>query len=131
MKLSICQELTCNFLEAGIEMNLKEIIARLNLEVADNSIPLDKEIKHAYCSDMLSEVVCNAKGECIWITSQIHHNTVGVAVMKEIAALLITNNRKPEIETLKKAKYQHVPILLTGSSSFEICASLHELGIRG
>lgn len=111
-------------------MNLKEIIRELNLVHVDDSIAIDKEIKYAYCSDMLSDVMGNAKENSLWITLQTHQNIIGVAVMKEIAAIIIVNDRKPEAETIKKAKFQNIPLLLTNKSAFDICGLLYKMGLR-
>jgi hypothetical protein len=111
-------------------MKLKDIITKLNLIPADDSISTDKEVKYAYCSDMLSDVMGNAKENCLWITLQTHQNIIGVAVMKEMVGIIIVNDRKPEIETIKKAKFQNIPILLTNKSAFDICGLLYEMGLR-
>jgi len=112
-------------------MNLKEIKEKLNLKLIDDSISHEKEVKYGYCSDMLSDVMANAKINSLWITLQTHQNIVAVAVMKEIVGIIITNNRKPEEETVKKAKYQGIPIFTTNLSSYEICGLLYNLGIKG
>lgn len=111
-------------------MNLKEIISKLNLVPVDDSIEIDKEIKYAYCSDMLSDVMGNAKENTLWITLQTHQNIIGVAVMKEIEGIIIVNDRKPEAETIKKAKFQNIPLLLTNKSAFNICGLLYKIGLR-
>ena len=111
-------------------MNLKDIITKLNLEVIDSTIELNKEIHYGYCSDMLSDVMGNAKENSIWITLQIHQNIIGVAVMKEISAILMVNNRKPEVDTIKKAKFQNVILLSTHYSAFEISGLLYEMGLK-
>lgn len=111
-------------------MNLKEIINKLNLVPVDDSVAIDKDIKNAYCSDMLSDVMGNAKETSLWITLQTHQNIIGVAVMKEIAGIIFVNDRKPEAETIKKAKFQDIPLLLTNKSAFTICGLLYEMGLR-
>lgn len=111
-------------------MNLKEIKEKLNLKLIDDSILYNKEVKWGYCSDMLSDVMANAKLNSLWITLQTHQNIIAVAVMKEMVGIIITNNRKPEEETIKKAKYQGIPLFLTEKSSYEICGLLYEMGIR-
>jgi hypothetical protein len=113
-----------------IAMNLKDIIARFNLEIIDDSVDADKDISYGYCSDMLSDVMGNAKEQSIWITLQTHQNIIGVAVMKEIGAILMVNNRKPEADTVKKAKFQNVILLSTHLTAFEICGLLYGLGLK-
>lgn len=111
-------------------MKLKEIIAQLNLEVIDSSVSVEKEVSYGYCSDMLSDVMGNAKEQSIWITLQMHQNIIGVAAMKELAAILLVKNRRPEADTINKARHQNVPILSTPYSAFEICGLLYQLGLR-
>ncbi|OGF65195.1 MAG: hypothetical protein A2Y62_17655 [Candidatus Fischerbacteria bacterium RBG_13_37_8] len=111
-------------------MNLEKIIKQMKLVPADDSILMNKDIICGYCSDMLSDVMGNAKENSIWITLQTHQNIVGVAVMKDMAAIIIVNDRKPEANTLKKAKFQNIPILLTPLTAFEVCGLLYQLGLK-
>jgi len=112
-------------------MKLQEIIRELSLEVRCATHNLDKPINGGYASDLLSDVMANAKKDDIWITLQIHQNIVGVASLKELAGIIIVNGRQPEEEALKKAEEEDIPILLTELPAFEIVGRLYQLGIRG
>ncbi|MBM3710021.1 MAG: serine kinase, partial [Actinobacteria bacterium] len=78
-------------------------------------------------SDLLSDVIANAKKDSIWITLQIHQNIIGVAVLKELAGIIIVNGRKPEAETLKKAEQENIPVMVTELPAFEIIGKLYGL----
>jgi len=111
-------------------MKLHQIVKELGLEVKSKVFNLDKEISGGYASDLLSDVIANAKKDNIWITLQIHQNIVGVATLKELIGIIIVNRREPEAETLKKAEQQNIPIMVTELPAFEIIGKLYRL-LRG
>lgn len=111
-------------------MKLHQIVKELRLEVKSKVFNLDKEISGGYASDLLSDVIANAKKDNIWITLQIHQNIVGVATLKELIGIIIVNRREPEAETLKKAEQQNIPIMVTELPAFEIIGKLYRL-LRG
>lgn len=110
---------------------LSEIIHQFNLKVECGEQSLDKEIKGGYVSDLLSDVMANSKEGYIWITLQGHPNIVAVAVLKELAGIVIINGRQPEEETIKKAKAENIPIMTSNLTAFELVGKLYELGISG
>ena len=109
-------------------INLKDIVEKLNLKVVSGDI--DREVSGGYSSDLLSDVIANAQKDNIWITLQIHINIVAVANLQELAGIILIGGRKPEEATLKKAKQENIPILLTELSTFEIVGKLYEMGIQ-
>ncbi|MBI4595775.1 MAG: serine kinase [Candidatus Tectomicrobia bacterium] len=112
-------------------MILRKIVDILNLQVVSAVAALDKEILGGYAGDLLSDVMANAKRGDIWVTIQIHENIVAVAVLKEISAILITNDRKVGTLTIEKSERESIPILVTPMSSFEVIGELNRLGIPG
>ncbi|RKY89840.1 serine kinase [candidate division KSB1 bacterium] len=112
-------------------MNLKQIIEKLNLKVIAAEDSVDVEVKGGYVSDLLSDVMANARNKSIWITLQMHQNIIAVASLKEIAGIIIVNGRKPDEETIKKAEEQKIPLLLSDLPAFEIAGMLYSMGISG
>jgi predicted transcriptional regulator len=112
-------------------MKLRELIEKLNLELKSASTALDADVKYAYSSDILSDVMSHARDGSIWITLQTHRNIVSVAMLKSLAGIILIGGRNPDDETLKKANEENVAILSTGLTTFEIVGKLYELGIRG
>lgn len=108
-------------------MKLHQIVKELRLEARSKVSNLDREISGGYVSDLLSDVIANAKKDNVWVTLQIHQNIVAVAVLKELTGIIIVNGREPEEETLKKAEMENIPIMVTGLSAFEITGKLYRL----
>jgi len=111
-------------------LKLKDIVDSISLSVITGKGYLNREITGGYASDLLSDVLANAKPGNIWITLQTHQNIVAVALMKELSAIILVNNRKPGDDTLKKADEESVVILTSPLSSFELIGRLYQLGIR-
>jgi predicted transcriptional regulator len=108
-------------------MKLHQIVKELGLEVKSRVSNLDKEVSGGYASDLLSDVIANAKKGNVWITLQIHQNIVGVATLKELTGIIIVNGREPEKETLRKANEENIPIMITELPAFEIVGKLYRM----
>lgn len=111
-------------------MMLLEVVDRLTLVPRIEGIT-ECEITGGYCSDLLSDVLKNAKTGNIWVTNQKHQNCVAVASLLELAAVVIAGGIEPDEDTLQKAASEQVPLFTTEKSAFEIVGGLYEMGIRG
>lgn len=108
-------------------MKLNKIIEKLKLQVLTAQDKLDTEVSYGYTSDLLSDVIANSKEGNLWITLQTHQNIIAVAKLKDLAGIIIVNNRKPEEETLKKAEEENVPLITTEKTAFNISGKLYQL----
>lgn len=108
-------------------MKLSEIQKNLNLNVMTAQEKLETEVQSAYTSDLLSDVMAHAKEKYLWITLQTHPNVIAVAKLKDLAGVVLVNNREPEEETRRKAEEENIPILTTSESAFHISGKLYKL----
>jgi len=92
---------------------------------------MGREVRSAYVSDLLSDVMANAQAGALWITIQTHANIIAVCALNDLAGVVITNGKKPASDTLAKAAEEDVVVLLTSLSSYEVAGRLYKLGIRG
>lgn len=107
-------------------MNVKEVFERLGLSAIIKG-DLRREVEGCYVSDLLSDVMANARDGDIWITLQTHPNIVAVATLKNIAAIIITNNRSPEEETINKASREGITIGTTPMTTFEVSGRIYQM----
>ena len=110
-------------------MKVKEIQNLFNLEVVSGEKGLDRDIMGGYCGDLLSDVMANSTKGAVWLTVQVHQNIVAVAVLKELAAIILVNGRQPDEETKTKSEEENIPLLITPLSAFQLAGQLNELGI--
>ncbi len=108
-------------------MRLKEIIEKLQLKVLAGQAKLDVEVTGGYTSDLLSDVIANSKEGNIWITLQTHQNIIAVAKLKDLAGIIVVNNREPDEDTLGKAQDENVSLLGSEETAFEVSGKLSEL----
>jgi hypothetical protein len=111
-------------------MDLQELINSLSLEVKTPELDLHREVTGGYVSDRLSDVIGNAHKGTIWVTLQIHLNIVAVASLKELAGIILINNRSPDADTLKRANAENVPVMTSTLPAFELVGKLYALGLR-
>jgi len=108
-------------------MKIKDIIEELQLNTLTGQENLEVEVTGGYTSDLLSDVIANAKEGYLWITLQTHQNTIAVAKLKDLAGIIIVNNREPDEDTLRKAKEENVHIFCSQEMAFEISGKLYTL----
>jgi hypothetical protein len=111
-------------------MKLCDLIEHLSLEVKTPGTDLTREVTGGYVSDMLSDVIANAKAGYVWVTFQSHLNIVAVASLKGISGIILVRNRVPAEDTLKKASVENIPIMSTSLPAFELVGRLYTLGLR-
>ncbi len=115
--------------EGRLLVNVREIQGLFHLDVATGETGLDREVKGGYCGDLLSDVMANAMEGQVWLTIQSHQNIVAVAVLREIAAIILVNGRLPDEDTKTKAKEEGLPILLSSSTAYQLAGQLYDVGI--
>jgi len=113
----------------GWSVDVEELSQQFNLQVAAGRAHLDRQIQGGYCGDLLSDVMANAPGGCIWLTVQTHQNIVSVAVLHGMAAIILTGGREPDQETVEKAEAEGIPILTWPATAYELAGKVYSAGI--
>lgn len=108
-------------------MKLAELAEKLPLQILSYKEDLRRDVSGGYVSDMLSDVLANSAENNIWITLQTHANIVAVASLKNLAGIIIVNDRRPDEETLAKASAEKTTIMTTRLSAFEAAGMLFQL----
>lgn len=106
-------------------MKVGELASALGLEVLTGNVNLDRTIQSGYTSDLLSDVIANIEEDAVWITIQRHINILGVAKLKDIAAILIPNNLQLDQEVIDKARAESIAILRGRNTAFELSGLLY------
>jgi len=109
------------------KISLEEVVKQLGLEIVVPGEGLRKEVRWAYCGDLLSDVMANSKEGDLWITIQTHQNIVAVAILKEHSGILIAGNKEPDPETVEKSQKERLCLLRAKENSFEVCGRLYEI----
>jgi len=104
-----------------------DVVRALGCAVRGCAACHDRIVRGAYVGDLLSEVMAHSGPDMLWITRQVHGAVVGVAALKEHAAILIVQGAAPDEATCAQAEREHVPILTTGLPACEAAGILYGL----
>ena len=110
-------------------LKVEDIAAKLGLDVNVKG-DLSLEVSGCYISDLLSDVMAHSSDGQLWVTLQTHPNIVAVAAIKGLSAIIMTNGRRPEPDTAKKAADQNVTLLTSAASTFEAAGRIYNI-LRG
>jgi len=111
--------------EGKDRLHLSEVVGILDATVQGESLVVDRQVTGAYCTDLLSDAMANAKDGNIWFTIQTHPNVIAVASLLNLAAVVITGGREPDTEALARAKKEKIAVLVTKASSFEAAGRIY------
>ena len=109
------------------EMKVSEIVEKLNLKVFSGQNGLDREVSGGYVSDLLSDVMGNARENHIWITLQVHQNVLAIASLKDLAAVILVNSLEPQENMAHHSNEENIPVLGTNLPTFEIAGKLFQI----
>ncbi|MDR1443382.1 MAG: hypothetical protein LBI94_00720 [Treponema sp.] len=110
-------------------MTVREAAAALGAQIVQGEFE-DTPLSGAYTSDLLSDVIANAKDGGALITIQAHKNTVAVATLVNITAIVICNSRPLPPDMLEAAREEGIAVLLTAENQFTVSGKLYNL-LRG
>ena len=111
-----------------IILTVKDLSEKLNLTFLCNETNADsREIDGCYCGDLLSWVMSRAEEGNIWLTVMGNVNSVGVAVLTDVACIVLTENAPLDDNAKQKADENGVIILTTDKNSYEIASEFSKL----
>ncbi len=106
-------------------MDIGTIAEKLKLKIICGENRLGETVTGGYAGDLLSDVMGNSTKGDIWVTRQVHQNTVAVAALKELAAIVIVQNASPDADTVKRAEAEGVVLLVSAQPAFEVVGEIY------
>ena len=107
-------------------MTVEQFVEQANLTVAVGGEALSREIKGGYCGDLLSWVMGRAEADCAWMTVMGNVNAIAVAVLADIACIVLCENAVLDDAAREKATQQGVVVLTTEQPIFAVAKTLAE-----
>ena len=87
----------------------------------------EREVTGGYVGDLLSWVMGRAQAGNAWITIMSNQNVAAVALMAEVACVVLTEGVVPDETLRQRAEQQHINILGTKLSTFDAASVLKQL----
>lgn len=107
-------------------MNLSDLTAVDGWECI-SGVTTDAPVTGGYTSDLLSDVMAHAPAGAVLITLQAHLNTVAVAALTDLGAIVICHARPIPEDMIAAAHREKILLLRTAENQFETSVRLHHL----
>jgi hypothetical protein len=105
-------------------MTIREAAAALGAEIRQDQFE-DAPLTGAYTSDLLSDVMANARDGGALITIQAHKNTVAVATLVNISLIIVCNSRPLPDDMLEAAKDEGIAVIRTAENQYTVSGRLY------
>ena len=106
-------------------MTIREAAVMLGAEILQDDFE-DTPLAGAYTSDLLSDVMANAKEGGALITIQAYKNTVAVATLVNVTVIILCNNRPvQDDDMLQTAKDEGIAVIRTRENQFTVSGKLY------
>lgn len=110
-------------------MKIKEVAEELELKAVVEG-NLEKEVTGGHIGDLLSNVMSHAEAGDLWVTIQGHQNVAAIALLTEVAGVVVAEGLTIDEETITKAEDKGINLYRSELSSYELAGQLYELGIK-
>ena len=108
-------------------LTVKELKEKGNMKLLCPEAVPDREVTGCYCGDLLSWVMSRATEGDAWLTVMGNINSIGVAVLADVACIILTENAALDDDALKRAEQNGVVIMRTAKNTYQTAAELSRL----
>ena len=98
-------------------MTVQELTGALSLTVYHLETP-DRPVTSGYAGDLLSWGLGRAERDCAWFTIMSNQNVAAVALMADVACVVLTEGVVPDADLLRRAEEKEVNLLGTGEDTY-------------
>ncbi|MFH1263026.1 MAG: DRTGG domain-containing protein [Pseudomonadota bacterium] len=110
-------------------MKLKEIAAKLELKSLTQK-PAEGDVTGVYISDMVSDVIANAKAGNVLVTIQVHANVIAAANLVDLCGIVVTQGKPIPEDVVKLAEKSNLGLYATNLNRWQVATKLYEAGLR-
>lgn len=100
-------------------MTIRDLMQRKELSLVQDVFD-DGPVSGGYTSDLLSDVMARAETDNILITIQAHVNTIAVAKLVGIRAVVIANDREILEDMVQAAQKEKIAIFRSPLNQFDL-----------
>jgi hypothetical protein len=109
-------------------MKLQEIVTKL--EIKSLTVVPERDVTGVYISDMVSDVIANAKAGNLLVTVQVHANALAAANLVDICGIVVAQGKQPAEDVLKMAERHQIGVFTTELNRWQLATRLYEAGVR-
>lgn len=94
------------------------------------TIPASYEIRYAFSSDLMSDVLTVLEDDVLLITGLVNIQTVRTASMADISTVLLVRGKTATSEMIELATEHQIVLLETAYSMFRASGVLYQAGLK-
>ncbi|MCH3918589.1 MAG: DRTGG domain-containing protein [Spirochaetia bacterium] len=110
-------------------MKLKDVVRIVNGQLLCHEDHLEKEVKHGFSSDLMSDVLTILEDDVLLITGLATNQVIRTAEMSDISNILIVRDKTPSKAMIEMAQELDIAIIATKYSSYRASALLFQEGL--
>ena len=112
-------------------MTVADIKRILKAEVHCGADEMDKEVRTACGSDMMSDVLAFVKDQSVLLTGLVNSQVIRTAEMMDMVCIVFVRGKTPSAEMLELAKERDLVVMSSGYRMFTACGLLYDNGLKG
>jgi predicted transcriptional regulator len=112
-----------------VGLKIREIADLLNARVLTPDLDLEREVVHAFTSDLMSDVLTGDYHRTLLITGLSNLQAIRTAEMSDIREVIIGRNKTVSPEMIQLAADREIVLLKCSYSLFRISGVLYHAGI--
>ena len=111
-------------------MKICEIQKLLNAELLTCNVDIDKDVRSACGSDMMSDVLAYVKDQAVLLTGLVNMQVIRTAEMMDMVCVVFVRNKAPSDDILLLAESKNIVVMKTEERMFDACGILYSAGLR-
>ncbi len=114
-------------------MRVSEIVELLNAEIHSGEDLIEKEVKGAYASDLMSDVLASMylDENAILVSGLNNTQLIRTAEMLDLCVVLLVRGKKPHPDVVAMAKENEMVLMTTKLNMYNSCGLLYSKGVKG
>ena len=111
-------------------MKISDIQKLLNAEVLTCRDNLDKEVRSACGSDMMSDVLAFVKDQAVLLTGLVNMQVIRTAEMMDMICVVFVRSKVPSDEIVSLAEEKGIVVMTTKERMYDACGVLYSNGLK-
>ncbi|MCK9219995.1 MAG: DRTGG domain-containing protein [Bacteroidales bacterium] len=111
-------------------MKINEIVRLIKGTVLSGSESLENEVKIAFASDLMSDVLTVKIDNLLLLTGLVNLQAIRTAEMSDINCIIFVRNKKVTEEMIRIARENKMIIIQSPYSMFKVSGILYNAGIK-
>jgi predicted transcriptional regulator len=107
-------------------MTVNELCEKLGCAAVCGGAALERQVTGGYCGDLLSWVMGRAGSGSAWVTVIGNRNAVAVAVLADIACIILAEGAKLDGDAAGKAEENNIAVLESPKPAYELACGIYD-----